>query len=106
MVGREAKAEILAKSLPNTSLAWRDNFVKQAIVFLAFVLVAGAQVVPDRYIVELSTDPVARFVANHRKRLVVTDPDIVAHRIVIRNEQSRAQHEIEQGAYSTGWIRS
>ena len=70
--------------------------MKRVTVSLAFVLLAEAQVVPDRYIVELSTEPVGRFVGTHHKRLVQNDPEIMAHRIVIRSEQARAQREIEQ----------
>jgi minor extracellular serine protease Vpr len=69
-------------------------------VFLAllFSIVATAQVVPDQYIVELTTEPVARLAARKHKRISRADADLNRHREAIREQQQR----LRQGMQSHG----
>ncbi len=70
--------------------------MKQLLLSLfAFVYVAGAQVVPNHYIVELSNEPVARLAHRQHKRLESGDPAFAAHRATIREEQGRVRRRVE-----------
>ena len=69
--------------------------MKSISVLLFFAFGLASQVLPDHYIVELSTEPVARVAAKERRKLQARDARYNSQRSRIRGEQQRLRREIE-----------
>ena len=64
--------------------------------FLPFCILVHAAIVPGRFIVELSTEPVASHVAASGGRVNLQSVDAVSHRARIQREQAIARTALEQ----------
>jgi minor extracellular serine protease Vpr len=71
--------------------------MKYILFAFGFALISTAQVLPDHYIVDLSTEPVARVAARQHKRINRADAELTAQRTRIGAEQRRIRQLIEQG---------
>src|SRR5258708_39454939 len=69
--------------------------MKNIVILFLLVAAATAQIVPDQYIVPLSSDPVARLAARQGRRLTVDQRDFAPHRAIILREQAKARQAIE-----------
>ncbi len=64
------------------------------VLFLASALLSAAQVVPNRYIVELSTEPASRVSIAKRQRFSIGDPEVQARRTRLQAEHATAERAI------------
>ncbi len=67
----------------------------KSILALLLAASAGAQTLPDQYIVELSNEPVVKLAARLHKRVLRGDVALSAHRAAIREEQRQVRSNIE-----------
>ncbi|MCU1262725.1 MAG: peptidase and in, kexin, sedolisin [Bryobacterales bacterium] len=63
---------------------------------LLFAAISWAQVVPNQYIVQLSTDPVATHVAGTSGRFSPQTASAASHRALVRTEQAQVRSRLEQ----------
>src|SRR5574340_336212 len=66
------------------------------VLFLAFVSVLGAETVPGRYIVELTTAPVSDQVSGTRARISLQGAAASSQRAQVRTQQQQVRRELEQ----------
>jgi minor extracellular serine protease Vpr len=69
--------------------------MKRVFLALIFSIVATAQVVPDQYIVELTTEPVARVAVRKHKRISRADADLSRQREAIQEQQQRLRQNLQ-----------
>ena len=68
--------------------------MKRIALLIATAVLSAAQIVPNRYIVELSGDPAAAVAAQKRQRFAAADHDIQAHRTQLESAHAVVERNV------------
>ncbi len=68
--------------------------MKRLVLFLTSAMLSLAQPIPNRYIVEFSTEPTSRIAAAGGRRLVAGDPEVQARRRQLESEHALAERAV------------